>query len=733
MVDSGNWRARKRRKDAALATHEIGVPARPRGLMRATRNSWNKLCEELLAAGKLYKDDGDLLLDLIQNRADAYRAGNERREQARIRVAQIEAIFESRKPIEVDQDSQPETVVHSLEDFLVETKGQRDTFPARLIPGETITQDLDASGACQPFEWPEHDPNTRARAYAQAIAQGQIVACDLMQRAATRFLKDLEHGHERGLFYDPAQARAIAVWFADFLRLPLADWQLFIAAQLFGWRLPTGVRRFRDCFCWVARQNGKSTFAAGCGLFCLVADGEPRAQIYSAATKKEQAEIVFGTAKHFVTGNPELACIKKFRYSLAIEQTDSTFQPLASDVASLDGLRPSVLCADEIHEWDAAAGGREQWAKLTSGMVSRSHPLTIAISTAGGVQRGFAWEKYTMVKNILHGVIKADDVFCAVWELETDDDYKNPELWIKANPAVGGSLKLEALQKQFAETEADPSALNGFLRYTCNRWVAFSKVQTAFSLAKAEACRGYDSYPDLTPKELMGQFLEHNQNVQCVAGYDHGETNDLACFCILYPRCIMPDNTVQQKKVLLADFWMPEAYVHQREKEWQMPVSQWIREGWIRTCPGDLNDPRQIKAEILETLNLKNEGGFPVFNVRSIGYDKWHSRSFMTVLSEETSTECTEVSQQPSTLTPICIALKEAVLFGNLWTMGNPVIRWMLSNVVLDKEGKYGAIVPTKANKFQKIDVVQAACCAWQRLDNLAKPSVYATRGIITL
>lgn len=742
---SGTWREKKARRQAASAAqHVFGEPQRPRGLSRATRNAWNALCADLLAARKLAKDDGPRLLELIQARGEVYRGASERKAAARQRVAEIEAVFGKRIPFpEPTAEPAPDTAppAISLEAFLAATAQQRATFAARLVPGQTVC--LDTGGV--PYEWPEGDASYQAREYCQRVTQGAIPACDLLKRACARHLYDLEHGAERGLFYDPLAARQIVEWFRDFCGMALADWQIFVAVSLHGWRLPSGLRRFTSCFAWVARQNGKSSLAAGIGLFGLLADGELRAQIYSAATTKEQAEIVFKDAKAFVAGNAELrAAMNKFRYSLYVEETDSCFQPLASEIASLDGLRPSVLVADEIHEWENAAGGREQWAKLTSGMVSRTQPLTIAISTAGGAQRGFGWEKYSLVKKILHGTITAEDIFCAVWELEEGDDHKDSALWIKANPSLGGHLKMSALQKQLEEAENDPSALSGFLRYTCNRWIAFTKQQTTFTLAKVDACRGYPDLPSemqtgagfrtIGPKELLEIFIRDNYGEPCFGGYDHGETDDLACFCLLFPRVKLPNGETVNKKVLIADFWMPEAMVAQREKEWQMPVRQWIREGWITVCEGDLNDPRVIKQDIMETLQQKHPvNGFIMWNVKSIGYDRWHSRPFMAVLSAETNTECLEVPQQPSTWTPICVALKEAVLFGNLWTLGNPVIRWMFQNVILEMEGKHGAITPSKPNKHAKIDVVQACCNAWQRMDAAPEPSVYLKRGIITL
>ncbi len=729
MSDTGTWRARKARKAALRQpNYELGAPTRPRGLPRAARNAWNILVADLLARRVLAKTDSKLLVDLIQARADAYRAGGERREAARRRVAEIEAVFAGRTPFSVQQPEAPAPPSITLAEYLADTAAQRSTFAQRLIPNQTTTLDL-VDGRVQPYGWDDPaDAAVRARDYAQRVEAGAFPACDLLKRAAARFIADLDHGCEKGLFFDPVQARAIEVWFREFLKMPLEDWQLFVCVNLFGWRLPSGPRRFRDCWLWVARQNGKSQLSAGVGLFVLLADGEDSSQVYSAATTKEQAGIIFRAATRFATTNPELAgAIKKYRNSLTVEQTDSSFQPLASEVATLDGLRPALLAADEIHEWDNA-GGREQWAKLTSGMVSRAHPITLAISTSGGKQHGFGWEKYSMVRKILHGIFPAEDVFCCVWELDEGDDYRDRTLWAKANPALlGGHLKIEALQKQFAETEADPSALSSFLRYQCNRWVSFDKNTGSIPLAKWDDCRGYPDLPNFSPKELVEQFLKYNTETPCYVGFDWGEISDLACAALMFPYVRLADGSELTVKALIPFFWMPEDYVQQREREWQVPIATWVREGWINTCAGDMNDAQQVKDEIVEYCSKI------LMNVRSCGFDPWHSRQIAAAIAEEARIECVEVPQKPSVLTPLAVNFKALIYEKKLWHLGNPVLRWMAGNVQLEREGKYGVIVPTKPDKNRKIDGIQAALSALHRLENAPPPSVYSTRGIVLI
>lgn len=334
-----------------------------------------------------------------------------------------------------------------------------------------------------------------------------------------------------------------------------------------------------------------------------------------------------------------------------------------------------------------------------------------------------------MVKRILQRVIVADDIFCCVWELDALDDYHDSALWVKANPSLGQGLKLEALQRQFRETEADPSSLSSFLRYQCNRWTELKRNTSTFPFAKVDACRGYFDLPHATAKELYAHFLEHNAGKPSYGGYDYGEVSDLAAFVLLYPRVTLANGDALNVKVLIAEFWMPSANVQQRQKDWGVPVEQWIREGWVRTCDGDMNDSRQLSKDLHDIIDAKQEpSGLPAFNVRSIGYDKWHSRPFMAAFSEDTSIECVEVSQMPSVLTPLAVAFKTAVLSGQLWHLDNPVVKWMLGNAT-ERSGKYDAIVAEKPNKNQKIDAVQAALCAWDGMErgapSLRAPSLY--------
>ena len=707
---------KNRNNSDAVPIHAPGVPERPKSLPFAQRRAWNKLTTELLAARKLYLDDGPLLLDWLQATADRYRGTGAAKARGRARAAEISAKFEARTPSAEDpvvgsRDEKPPFAAPTLEAFLADVRAERSTFAARLLPGQTVCRDI--AGV---YEWPQGDPATVARDYCQQIMQGAIPSCDLLRRSCARHLNDLESGHERGLFFDPAAARNIATWYSDFCALKLEPWETWIVTSLFAWKKPSGARRFSDAWISMAKKNGKTTLASGIGLFGLVADGERYAEVYSAATKRDQAKLIYRDAVRAVHSNAELkAALKEFTganiASLLVQETDSRFEPLSSETKSMDGLRPYFILADEIHEWE----NREQWDKICKGTVSRSQPLTFAITTAGESENCFAHNKHALATKILTGVFNDDSTFVAIYQLDPDDDFRDERNWPKANPNLGVSLQPEALRKIIAEAEADPSGQTAFQRYHCNRWVSF-KSGRSIPAAKWEACRGADYLPaEMTPLDLRKQFLEDNYLEKCWGGLDLGLISDLSCYVLLFP--------LSDRVAIIPFFWMPEFALFEKEKSWEVPLSTWAREGWIKLIEGDMCDPRIIRQDILDLCS--NGPG----KIQSISFDPWQARVLMAELAESRVCECKEVPQKPSELTTPAREFKQAIWNGSLWHLNNPVLRWMAGNVVLEEDEKHGGLMPKKLSVKEKVDGVQASITAWHGW--LAAPKMSAWDGVI--
>jgi len=705
----------------------LGEPQRPEKLPRAQRRAWNALCTELLAQRKLAETDGPGILAWLQARANAYRGTGAAKAEGKRLAAEYEAKFAARQPFP-EKDSPPPApengkILLSLEGFLVDIRNERLTYTARLVPGQTVCKDV-----AGPYEWPEGDPAAIARLYCQEVVQGAIPACDLIRRACARHLADLESAHARGLFYDAVAARNIAAWYRDFCALKLEPWEIWIVTSLFAWKKPSGLRRFSDAWVSMGKKNGKTTLASGIGLFGLIADGAQYAEIYSAATKKDQARLIYRDAVRIVRANPELkAALKEFTStniaSLLVPETDSRFEPLSSDTKSMDGLRPHFILADEIHEWES----RDAWDKLCKGNVSRPQPLTFAITTAGESENCFAYNKHSLAVKILTGVFIDDTTFVAVYQLDPEDDFGDEACWIKANPNLGVSIQPEALRKILAEAEQDPSGQTAFQRYHGNRWVSF-KAGRSIPAVKWAACRGMEMRPDVSAMELRKEFLKDNYNEECFGGLDLGLISDLSSYVLLFPKAILSGET-HAKAVVVPYFWMPEAGLLEKEKAWQVPLSTWVREGWIKLIAGDMCDPRVIREDILGMCT--NGPG----KIREIGYDPWQSRVLMAELAEIRAATCQEVPQKPGELTVPCKEFKQAVWSANLWHLNNPVLRWMAGNLVLEEDDKHGGMMPRKLSPNEKIDGIQALVTAWHRMLMSPKPipNPYLTRGILVI
>jgi len=526
----------------------------------------------------------------------------------------------------------------------------------------------------------------------------------LLRRACQRHLDDLETAHERGYFYDPVAARNLATWLEVFCGLKLIPWQLWIVTSLFAWKKPSGARRFDNAWVSVAKKQGKSLLAA-VGLFGLIADGERNAEIYSVACKKEQARIIWEDAMRMSQQHPELKeHVKKYANALVVEDNFASFKPLSSDTSSMDGLRPHFLLCDELHEWE----NRALWAKLVKGVVSRTQPLVFAITTAGENRESFCYTKHEIATRILTGVFDAPESFAAIFELDKGDDYRVEDNWMKANPSLGISVQLGSMRKALAETEQDPGSLNEFLRYNMNQWVSH-RAGRSIPVDKWDLCRGLPMMPDATAKELTDAFLALNKDKTCFAGFDYGAVEDMTAFVVLWPRAFVPGEEKPVEKVVAVPmFWMPEVGLQEKERQWNVPLSQWAREGWIKLLPGDMVDPRVVSEDILALC----QG----LAIREIGYDRWNSQVMMSQFAEHKVCVVTSVPQHAGELTSPCKEFKGKVWSGHFWHLNNPVLRWQSQNLVLEEMEKTGGVVPVKLSKKEKIDGVQAMITAWNRM-----------------
>ena len=399
-----------------------------------------------------------------------------------------------------------------------------------------------------------------------------------------RQIDDLQNGEERGLIWDEREARnavrfflLLKHWEGEWAgkKINLAPWQKeLIIASLFGWKKQDGTRRFSESFVLVPRKNGKSTIAAGIGLKMLTGDRESGAQIFCAATKKEQAKIVFTDAK-MISKSSELAShLQYFRNSIYCPHWNSCFMPLSSDHDKMDGLNVACGICDEIQEHPS----REIHDKLKTGMGSRRQPLLCSIGTAGHEKETIAGILYDSAVAISQNIYQDDAFHFFISEAEKDDDWAEPDIWLKANPNLGISLSESFIRNQCGDAKKRPSFQNNFRRLHLNQWTSSSTRWLDYN----------DWLACASPIELNGL-----NGCPCFGGLDLSTTIDLTAFALAFKS---PDGKV----TLFAWFWIPQERMRERELRDRVPYSLWVREGFIRETPGNVIDYDTIENDISE-------------------------------------------------------------------------------------------------------------------------------------
>lgn len=550
----------------------------------------------------------------------------------------------------------------------------------------------------------------RIQRYIDDVLSGQRTAGRLERLAVLRHMNDLEDAGNRGFYFDE-DAGFHVIEFFGFLKhskgewagetFELEPWQMFTMWVLFGWkRQSDGLRRFHVAYKSMARKNGKSQEAAGVGHYCFVADGEHGAEVYTAATKLDQAKIIHEEAKRMVRSSPFLSeLIRVLKSNLSIDMTNSKYEPLGADAKTLDGLNVSAAIIDELH----AHPSRELWDVLETATSSRRQPLMYAITTAGMDRTSFCWQQDSYAIKVLEGVINDDSFFAFICRPDEGDDWKNEATWKKANPNLGISVKIDDLRRKCHKAQNMPTALDAFLRLHLNMWT--EKEQSWIRVDEWNKCAG-ESDMD----ELDGQ--------PCVCGFDLSSTRDITALVLLFD---IPGG----KKAVKPYFWIPRDTARARQEEDHVPYVTWAREGLIELTEGNVVDQDFVRRRINE-INRTHQ-------VREIAIDRWNSTQLQTQLMGD-GFEIVQFGQGFASMTAPTKELDRLVASQSLVHYGNPVLTWMASNVILEKDAA-GNIKPSKSKSREKIDGIVALIMAIGRaMVSVPKgASIYETRGLLTL
>lgn len=549
-------------------------------------------------------------------------------------------------------------------------------------------------------------------AYAQEVVAGSRIAGPHVRAQCARHLRDLQDGPARGLLWDVAASDKAQRFFSSVLKLNggefegvdfiLLPWQRFVVGSLFGWKAADGTRRFRSAYVETAKGSGKSPLAAGIGLLGLVADGESRAEVYSAATKKDQAMILFRDAVAMVDQSPELG--KRLTksgtgercWNLAYLAHGSFFRPISSDDGQ-SGPRPHIALIDELHEHKT----NMVIEMLRAGTKSRRQAMIFAITNAGSGKAGPCWDYHEYGIRVANGDVDDDSLFPYICALdEADDPFASEDCWPKANPSLQDANLpgLKYIREQVTEARGMPGkeALVRRLNFciwtdAVSPWIsqdAWNGAKLAFSL---DGLRGRRAF----------------------VGLDLGSTTDLTGMVFV----VEPVGDSDPWLIVPMAF-LPDIGLREKSDKDRVPYVQWRASGFLETTPG-----RAIsKRVVLQRLSQMCE----FFDVIACAYDRWRMEDLIQMASDEgiSLPEMMPFGQGFKDMSPALEEFERMLLNGQIAHNGHPVLTMCAGNaVVVDDDAENRKL--SKAHATGRIDLMVAAIMAVGAKMTRVKEAIY--------
>jgi len=542
-----------------------------------------------------------------------------------------------------------------------------------------------------------------AKRYAEQVVGGEILSCRWVQLACQRQLNDLARFKGKGSPYRfnpklvdrdgrsfyPADNLCAFIERLPHVKGPLAGesiilepWQIFILSTVFGWVKSDGKRRYRRSYIEVPRGNAKSTLSSAVALYMLAADGEGGAEVYSLATTRDQARIVFGDAQTMArrsAGFRSRFAVNVGAHNMHVLASGSKFEALSAEGSTLDGLNIHFGCVDELH----AHKTRTVYDVVETGTGKRDNSLLWVITTAGSNRAGICYEARTFVTKLLNGVFEDDTQFGIVYGLDDGDDWTTENALVKANPNWGISVRPEILGPLQAKAMQLPSAVNNFKTKHLNEWV---NADTAWMDMRAWDVCG-DSSLDI--EAFTGQ--------PCWVGLDLASKTDIAALMLMFQH---PE--ISDAYVVFGKYYLPEDTV-QAAGNSQYPG--WMRTGRLTVTPGNVIDFGWIEADLLDLVSR--------FAVQAVAFDPFQATQLSTRMLAE-GLPMIEVRPTVLNFSEPMKTLEALVLQRKLVHDGDPVLTWMASNVVAHLDAKDN-IYPRKERAENKIDGIVALIMALSR------------------
>ena len=489
--------------------------------------------------------------------------------------------------------------------------------------------------------------------------------------------------------------------------LALEPWQREFVRNLFGWKRRDGsgkngtgadaTRKYRQAYVEIPRKNGKSTLVAGIALYMLLADGEPGAEVYSAAADRGQAHIVFDMAKQMVLRNERLsAVLKTYRTSISHAASASRYESLSSDAFTKLGFNAHAVIFDEI----AIQPNRDLYDALRTSMGARRQPLMVMLTTAGVANKeSIGWELADYARKVRDGIYEDDAFLPVIYEAGKEADWTDPAVWEAANPNFGVSIKPEFIREECETAQASPAAQNAFRRFYLNQWVEMT-----------------DRFIDMAVYDRCMELGEVDEdalvNAQAYVGVDISSTIDLSAALLVFPP--VEDGEFWE---VIGRCWIPGDNVKQRVDRDRVPYDDWITDGWITPTDGNVVDQQYIRRDLGELAGI--------YEFAQLGIDPWNAQQLQIELEGDGHNIVQYrqgfVSLNAPTKELLALLMSKQMLVGD-----NPVLRWNIANLVV-KTDAAGNVKPDKGKATERIDMAVALIMGigLAIADPMRGPSVY--------
>ena len=558
----------------------------------------------------------------------------------------------------------------------------------------------------------------RTTEYAMKVVSGEVLAGPFVRGACERHLHDLRYAGDRGFYYDLHEANESIAFFEECLCLNggqfegkpfmLLPWQCFVMGSLFGWkRTSDHMRRFKVAYIETPKGSGKSPMAAGIGLKGLVADKEPRAEVYAAATYKDQAMVLFRDAIAFYDQSAELqkrltaSGVGDKRWKLSYDKNGSFFKVISSEKKGQSGPRPHIALLDEIHEHPDGT----VIEMIRAGFKFRRQPMSFMITNSGHDKASVCWEYHDMGAKVSCSQLENDEFFAYICALDdedlVDDQYLDDEsLWPKVNPSLDAGIPgYDYIRGQIREARGMPSKMATVKRLCFCIWT--ESDNPAISREAWAACTDKDYSTDI----LTGR--------RCWGGLDLSSVQDLTAFALMFEPSVA--DPVWRLKVW---FWIPGVGLHRKADQDHVPYVAWRDAGYITPI-----DRKTIEYEFVIKALLPL---CSTYNVVKIAFDRWKFKDFEKErlrLGVELP-ELVEFGQGFKSISPAIKIFETKMIEGTMKHDGNPCLTWNASNVVALEDAaenkKYD-----KSRSTGRIDGIIAAVMACGILEEGVVASAY--------